>query len=442
MGYFYLLMLGIQNLTDMKRVNRKQPPIIQQVDTIVLPKVQAYALDNGIPVYALTSGTQEVLKLELVFDAGRPKEVKKGVSRATMDMLKEGTSTRLNKEISAQVDYFGTYIGTQFNLDNNTIGFYCLKKYFKALLPILADIIFDPIFPEEELNAWRDNAKQKLKVDLERSDVVAYRVLTEQIFGANHAYGYNSSTQVFDAIKRADLVEHYKRNYTASNCKIFLTGKVDDGVVNLVNQHFGKPFGMNTKANDVLSWVPKSPQVSKINMKAELQSSVRMGMRLFNKAHEDYKDLYVMNQLFGGYFGSRLMMNIREEQGLTYNIYSSIDPFRYDGYFYIGSDTSAENVGQVVDSIFHEMEHLKSDPVSTDELDMLRNYLMGSFLAMLDGPFNAGEVVKSYLTEDLEMADFEALINKVRTINQEEIMAMANKYLNPSDFEQVIVGNP
>ena len=134
-------------------------------------------------------------------------------------------------------------------------------------------------------------------------------------------------------------------------------------------------------------------------------------------------------------------MNIREEKGLTYNIYSSLDTFKHDGYFYVGSEASSENVNQVIEEINKEMNILKTELVTEQELLMLKNYLMGGFLSMLDGPFNAGEVAKSYLSDGLDFSLFEKLIKRVNQIQAEDLREVANKYLNAKDFDIVIVGD-
>lgn len=421
-------------------MDRSRVPEIKNINGISIPKIETVELSNGLMVHCLNAGTQDVLKIEVVINAGRPVEMKKVVSRATQDMLKEGTSTMSSQMISERVDFFGTYIGTSFNLDSNTISFYCLKRYFKDILPILSEVLFDPVFPELELGAWKQNSKQKLKVDLERSDVLSYRTLTEQIFGKEHPYGYNSTAQLFDDISRDDLLSHYQQFYVSGNCQVFLTGKVSNDDLDLVDKFIAKKmkFGKSSVADFPI--VDRLPSKTLVPMKSEVQASVRMGYKLFSKNHKDYNDLYILNNLFGGYFGSRLMMNIREEKGLTYNIYSSLDPFQHDGYFYVGSDTSNENVDQVIEEINKEMNILKTELVPEQELLMLKNYLMGSFLSMLDGPFNAGEIVKSYLSDGLDFSLFEQLIQRVSSIQGEELREIANKYLNEKDFDIVVVG--
>jgi predicted Zn-dependent peptidase len=161
---------------------------------------------------------------------------------------------------------------------------------------------------------------------------------------------------------------------------------------------------------------------------------------MFNKHHPDFNGLYVLSTILGGYFGSRLMANIREDKGYTYNIYATLDAMLFDGYFCIGTEVGNELVEPTIKEIHHEMKLLREELVSTEELEMLRNYLMGNFLAMLDGPFNISELLRTMLIEDLPFSSFEQMIETVNTIQPEQLRDLACKYLNPDNMWEVVVG--
>ena len=170
------------------------------------------------------------------------------------------------------------------------------------------------------------------------------------------------------------------------------------------------------------------------------QSSIRIGRKLFSRHHPDYKGLFVLNTILGGYFGSRLMANLREEKGYTYNIHSSLDAMRYDGYFYIGTEVGTQHTSATLEQIYLEMQKLQDTPISTDELEMVRNYLMGNFLTMLDGPFNVSEVAKTLVSDHIPLSFFESLVRTVQEIQAEELQLLAQKYLNKEEMWEVIVG--
>ena len=215
--------------------DRSQAPLIKQVEQITLPEPKIHHLDNGIPVYEINKGTQNILKLELVFNAGRPFEQKKLAARSTASLIKEGSINYNSSEISEIVDYYGGTLSTPYNLDTSNIVLYSLTRYFEKLLPILAEVLVQPTFPTEELETYIKNNKQRLQLDLKKNDVIAYRQITEYIFGKTHPYGYNSYPETYEALNREDLLLHHQRNYTQENCSIFISGKSTPEIISLIN---------------------------------------------------------------------------------------------------------------------------------------------------------------------------------------------------------------
>ena len=178
----------------------------------------------------------------------------------------------------------------------------------------------------------------------------------------------------------------------------------------------------------------------KVSLPNSLQSGIRVGRRLFSRRHPDFNGVFVLNTILGGYFGSRLMTNIREKKGFTYNIYSTADAMLHDGCLYIATEVNADKAAATLRAIFSEMKKLREKPVSDDELDMVRNYLLGMLLNGLDGPMNISDVVRNLLVEGLPLSAFDELVQAVRSIRPEDIQALAQQYLQPEDFWVVRVG--
>lgn len=420
--------------------NRTVQPPVKDIVSLTLPHPVLHHLDNGVVLYESNMGTQKILKLELVFFAGRPFEDKTLISRPTSRLLKEGTLHRTSAEIAEIVDFYGGTLSMPYNLDTSNVVLYSLNKHFEKLLPLIAEIITEPAFAEKELTTFKENSKQSLQVDLTKNDVVAYREITELIFGSDHPYGYNSLPESYTSIHREDLLRHFKKNYDLGNCIVFISGKTNAGVIDLLNKHLGQIKTNTTRRIVNPDYTYKPPQVIKYERPNTVQTAIRIGRRMFNKTHKDFKGFYVLNTILGGYFGSRLMMNIREEKGYTYNIYSSLDSMLYDGYFYVATEVGNEFVDKTLEEIYTEFERLKTDLVKEDEMEMVRNYLMGTMMSMLDGPFNIAEVVKTMTIENLHYDDFEDLVRTITTISPEDLRSLAQKYLNKEDMFQVIVG--
>lgn len=421
-------------------LDRKTPPPIYEVTSLTLPYPSVSHLDNGIAVYETRSGTQEIMKIEVVFLSGRPHEHKRLVSRSTARMLREGTKSYNAAELAEQVDFYAGTLQTPVNLDTGGIVLYCMTKHFPKLAPILAEILLEPTFPEKELTTYTENNIQSLLVELSKNDVLAYRKITEIIFGENHPYGYNSTPDDYKALTRADLIKHHQEHFTSDNCLIFLSGKTDESILKLLNQYLGQQKNVSVDKHLPLSISTQKPHKVKVKNADTLQTAIRIGRQFGNRNNPDFNGFFVLNTIFGGYFSSRLMTNIREKKGYTYNIYSALDLMHHDGYFYISSEVGNRFVKKALTEIYFEMEKMQNEPVSAEELKMVQNYLLGNMLNMVDGPFAVSDVVKSFITEGVDLSHFQQFVEKVRSITPQEIQALAQKYFKREDMFEVIVG--
>lgn len=418
---------------------RTTPPRIKKIDTLKLPDVEKVRLSNGMPVYLIEMGTQEVIKIELAFYAGRPFEKRPLTGRATASLIKEGSSNFTSSDIAEQLDYYGCTLSTPTNLDTSNLIFYSLNKHLPNVLPILADIIQFPSFAQSELENFQKRNIQRLAEDLTKNEVLSYREITELIFSPQHPYGYNSDADMYRNIKRSNLLKHHQHCYNAQNGAIFVSGKITPDILNMIDDYFSKAIPAGVPVQGHFPEVVSNPIKKQIKRKDSLQASIRIGRRLFNRAHPDYQGMYVLNNILGGYFGSRLMANVREDKGYTYNIYSMIDAMNEDGYFYIGTEAGANFTNETLQEIYKEMGLLQDELVNDEELEMVRNYLLGNFLTMLDGPFNVSEVVKTLIMEKLPLSYFASLVETVQQISANQLQMLAQKYLNKEDMYQVVV---
>ncbi len=422
-------------------LNRKTPPEIRPITHLVLPRPTLVRLANGIPVHVLDYPTgQDIVKLEVVFRGGRLDEEKRLASRATARLLREGTRTRTAAEIAEHIDFFGGSISIPVNLDAANFTLFSLKKYFADLLPVFAEVLHAPSFPESELETFKRTSIQELTVELEKPEVVAYRKITEFIFGENHPYGYNSELPDYEALTRDDLLRHFQKWFHPANCIIFASGRIDAEVLRQLEEFFGKetrPGPLPIFAGEATA---ARPRKVKIAHPGSLQTAIKIGRRLFNKAHPDYPGMFLLNTVLGGYFGSRLMLNIREKKGYTYNIYSTADAMWHDGCFYIATEVNPESASDALRQIRREMKKLREKPVPESELEMVRSYLLGMLLNGLDGPMNASDLVKGMIVEDLPLESFDRLVETIRGITAAELQGLAVKYFQPEDFWEVVVG--
>lgn len=420
--------------------DRRRRPPIHPIQGIKLPPIEVIHLDNGIPVYVINQGTQPVLKLELVFDAGRPFEHKNLAGKVTAALLREGSQNYNAFQIADRMDFYGSSLKVPFDMDTSSVILYTLNKHFSQVFPILMDLLLRPDFSTESLNQYVQRAIRKLEVEAAKPEVRSYRIITEKIFGEDHPYGYNSTPERYLALRREDLVDHFTHFFQARTCKVFISGKVEPNILAQLRAGLEQLPDRGPVSPQLGPALPAHPQKLRFLQEGSVQTAIRIGLPLFRRSHPDYADLYFLNTLLGGYFGSRLMSNIREDKGYTYHINSSLDCMRYDGCWLISTETSPAYEAATRDEILREVDRLHRDLVKSQEIEMVGNYIHGVLLSMLDGPFQIAEAVKNLVSEEADLNFFEHMAGLCRQITPEQLRQLSRKYLDPGQFVEVCVG--
>jgi predicted Zn-dependent peptidase len=420
--------------------NRKERPPIHTFQQIKLPFIQQFDLGNGVPVYVVNQGTQEVIKLEVLFDAGRPYETKPLVSRVTAALMREGSKLYSSAQLAEYLDFYGSSLKAPVDMDAPSLVLYTLNKHLPKVLPLLKNLVMEPAFHELEMMNFIERQCQRMDIELSKPEVLAYRAVTEKIFGESHPYGYNSTADLFWDLERSDIIRHYERCYQPASCKMILSGHITEKEINVLQETFAEWKNQSAPVRPVLPEEKHQAGAYFLPANEAAQTAYRLGVNLVERKHEDYSDLYVVNTLLGGYFGSRLMTNIREDKGYTYNIYSSLDCMRFAGCWLISSEVGNEFTQETRTEVLREIMKLREEPVDHQELEMLKNYLQGVLLGMLDGPFNIGEVVKNIIVAETDLGAFERVVRSVQKIQPERILELFNKYFKPEQFTEVWVG--
>lgn len=422
-------------------LDRSKAPKIVPIGHIAFPHYVEQKLCGSIPTTIVSADHHEVVKIELVFGSGRVNEDKKLAAKYTNMLLKSGTATRKSAEINEHIEYYGATISQPVSFDFAGITLYCLHRFALELIPLFIDLIVAPTFPQEELDFFRKQQKSKLEVALSKVDTVAFRQITENLFGRDHPYGYNSSASDHDKITRSDLVDHHQKTYTADNCKIFISGKWSTDIEALLEKELARlPRGGEAQPRADLPMVPTIPTEEHISMNEKVQSAIRIGRPLFDINHPDYIPVYLLHILLGGYFGSRLSRVIREEKGLTYGINTVMDNMLKGGCLLIATEVDKTYTQQTIDAIHGEIQDLINHGVDDDELQQMISYLKGYLLSSIDGVFKTANVIKGLTMAGTDVGYLDRLQAKMETITPREIQEMARRYLQRQDLWQVVVG--
>ena len=424
-------------------LNRTIPPPIHDAVEFEykLPPINKEQLDNGIPLYWLDAGVQEVAQIDWVFPAGLWYEQKPSVAQATAGLLKNGTSKHTSGQINEALEFYGAQLKVNAGNDFATISLYSLTKHLPALLPMALEIIIDATFPEQEVEIHKRNAIQKLLVNLRQCDFVANQRIDAMLYGEFHPYGRFSKQANMEAITRADLMTFYKTRYNLANARMFMAGRVGESEVKCLNDIFGNIALEKTEViRDSFPDAPRVERVSKIsNDPNGVQGAIRIGRLFPNRHHPDYTPMVVLNTLFGGYFGSRLMSNIREDKGYTYGIYSALSPELNGGSLVIQTETGRDVVEQAIKEVYREMELLCNETADDEELLLVKNYLLGGLLGDLDGPFSILQRWRTLILNGFDENHFYNNIRIYKTVTAPELKALAQKYFTANDFYEVTV---
>jgi zinc protease len=406
------------------------PPIKDAVHfDLHLKPYELFTLDNGVPVYAVDAGVEDVLLIEWVFYAGNWHEPQPSVAAATNSLIKSGTKTKTAFEINEHFEYHGSFFNKNCYNETATFVLHTLNKHLANLLPMVQELITEAVFPERELEIYKQNNRQRLLVNLKKSDYVAGRMLDSYIYGPDHPYGRFTKAEYYDGLTTDLLRTHYAQHYSAGQCALFVGGKLPANLAMLLNQHFGH-LPLRKPDFAVPHW-PTAPVAEKkyrleVDPKS-VQGAIRMGRPAPGRQHPDFIKLMVLNNILGGFFGSRLMSNIREDKGYTYGISSYLQNHIQESALVIATEAGVDVCEPAIAEIYKEMERLRNEPVGEEELLLVRNYMIGSI-----GRWR--NIILNGLTE----AYFYNNMQAIKTTSAEELQELARKYLNPADFYEVL----
>lgn len=418
-------------------LDRKSPPPFAKEFSFDLPSPIQLQVGNGINLLWV-KGSKDIVKLDFIFQAGKWYEPKPGIAYFTAHMLEKGTANYSSAQISEIIDYHGAQLEISAGADFVSISLYSLSKNLRLVLPLLMELLQSPVFPSDELNLLLSIYEQNLKVNHQKTNFVAGKVLAKNIFGAQHPYGKSAEESDLKNISREDLMHYHTERLVPFS--IFLTGDLSNEEMVWLEQSLA-PLNSSSR-NETISKPVESVDAKKVIVKKEgsVQASLRMGKISITRADNDYAGFLLLNHILGGYFGSRLMKNIREEKGLTYGIYSSLSPNLHHSSFSIGADVNIDKCDETLREIGNELTRLKDELISEEELLVAKNHFLGSLQLEVSNPFSVTEKLKTIHLFDLPSDFYANLFDRIGKTNAKDLKQLAQKHFVLEDFFTVQVG--
>ncbi len=421
-------------------INRKNIPQTENIKNLKFDRFQSETTAGGAPIYFHSGGTEPVIKLDLVFQAGLIEQNKIGISSFTASMLSEGTKNKSGKEILNALDFYGSYFQVKSGEDDTVATLYCLEKHLANCLPLFIEAITESNFPDKALITLKRNAIQKLKVNEKKNSFICRRAFSKHIYGENHAYGQSNTIENIESRIRDEIVEFHTDNILNGLKYAIVSGKFSHETL----YHISSKIQIKNRENTTISKRETIPQITPgkyfIEKTDSVQAAIRIGKAGLSRTHADFPSFQLLNLIFGGYFGSRLMKNIREEKGLTYGIYSSHEINKLGSIWYIETDINSKSKHIGIQEIYKEMGILREAKISNEEINIARNYLLGSILKSLDNTLSLSNRMKLNVDYNLEDNYLSKFIESINQINSDNLLTTAQKYFTEEGLVEMVVG--
>ncbi len=430
----------ITNQQQVDMVNRTQAPRLGHVTHIPIHQPRVKSMPNGQQVQLLPIGDQEVIRFDMLISAGKWHQQVPLVANFTAGLLKEGTADYSSREISELLDGTGGYLQIGAGMHHTTLSLFSLNKHVHTLLPLLQSVLYRPVFDAREMETYRRNRLQKYMNDAQKVNFLAAQYFKARIFGGKHPYGFFNSPDDYRKIKETDLWEYYQQALVKAPAQMLLTGNITDAVWQTVQENFGTiNEAGHSELQKSFAFEAASEKRFHLHKKGAVQTAIQMGIKTISKAHPDFCAFLILNTILGGYFGSRLMRNIREEKGYTYGIASALVPYLHCGIFTIYTQTDNAFADKVLQEIQHEMDDLIQNPVPEAELEMVKNSLRGDLIRNMDHPFQMAETMHSLMEFGMDVSFIDHYLHTINTITPEKIHQIARQYLQ-NEFHIISVG--
>lgn len=423
---------------------RKEKPAVRGFGKFGFDWKEPVVLPNGINMYVVDGSDQAVNRVDVIFRGGMFEEEKRLQSLATVSMLQHGSSKYPSGQIAECFDFNGSWLGTRNSERHTVVSLNSLNRCFDVTLSVLHDMVYNPQFPSKEFEIYRNRCISAYRTARERVKYLANVEMDKIFFGEDYPITQEVRDEDIMGLGIEDLRCFHDKYFIPDNCSIVLSGQITERELALMTNTFGTdktPEGAARAQFVEVCQKPSSRHFSAIDKPDAVQSAVLMRMHAIPRSHPDYFKLRTLIVALGGYFGSRLMSNIREEKGYTYGIWASLLGTRAGAYVNISTECDTAYTVPLINEVKNEISRLKEEPIPEEELDMVKSFILSDLVKTLDTPFAMGGYVNTVLLYGVYPEYFNNHVEAVRNMSSDELLDTARKYLDFDNFYTVIAGN-
>lgn len=424
-------------------LDRSTPPASRPFHHIPFPTYSTHRLSNGTEVILLPYGKVEVIEIQAIFRVGKNHLPVPGLLSHAAKMMQEGTERYNSLEFSRQLDTFGAWMSHEVEEEATAFKLATTTPNIAYTLPLLKEMLLHPTFPEQEFQNMKIRAIQGARINAQKTTKMAARSFGHRIFGPKHPYGLSVGPDEIETLQLEDLKAAYKQWLVPGNMTLAVVGIFDEeDLLPVLEKEFGTLKRENPPElpGEDFPYTPLNKLGRHHIPKEGMQSTVRLGHLGVKRSHPEFYKIMVLNTILGGYFGSRLMKNIREEKGYTYGIYSGYVAMKHEGVFLVQGDVGNEYVEETILEVKKEIKLLQDEKIEEGELSLVKNYLLGKSISERETPFQMGDWLRFSLVNDISFKDLDKRFEVVRGIKAEEVPELARKFLRPDEMLEVVAG--
>ncbi len=417
--------------------NRTLQPELIAIDSIDFVAPKKHQLSDTVSLYHMKDVPDETSRFDLYFDAGVCRG-QKGIATFVNGLILSGTKEKTSNQIQSEINSLGGFLDSGISVENSVLSVYCLREYLPTIFKSVIHAIQGVTFEAKEVKEYLADRKQNLQISREKVGYLAQQNFREKLFASNERYSYTLSENDIETTSISELKAFHEKHYLNGLTKVVLVGDLSKNVVDEILDAC-KPM-ISSNPDVFTDKIENESGKFEQEKEGAVQSAIRLGRILFNKNHPDYMDFLILNTLLGDYFGSRLMTNIREDKGYTYGIGSMVAELNSTGYFLIATEVGSDVKTETLKEIQFEIEQLQSELVPNDELELVRNYMLGQLLKSADGPYAMTDLFLSAEMHGKSLDFYNDALEAIGSITSERIQELAKKYLKWDQFSIVTVG--
>lgn len=426
----------------MGKLDRRKSPKISDFTDLGCDYPQYRTLSNGVKLYIVDSGDQEVCRLEVICRGGTFDETKCLQSTVLASMLVHGSDDYSSNDVAEVLDFTGSYMNAVSHDNYTHVTLNSLVKNLDKVLPVFKSVLEAPKIPQREFDLLKTQLKSAYQTARRKVRYLAQMESRRLYYGEGHPLAHQVIDEDVDNITRNDVLTFHRRFYRPENYTFVVSGKVDDNVINLIEQYFGSVSCSGFAVELVnVERDPVKEQISIVNLDDALQAAVYMVLEGIARNHPDYIKMRILTTALGGYFGSRLMQNIREDKGYTYGINAMLMGRKSGSKLVISSECDTAYTFLLIEEVKNEIRQLQQELMCEEELKMVKNCMLSDLAKTLDSPFSIAGCVSSNILYGTGEDYFNRQVQEIINVTPSDILYVANKYWNVEDFRISIAGN-